>query len=87
MPKKRTSLEALTLTPVTAEPQQAAKAGPSRRPHVKQQTVYLPIAVYEQLRTVAFHERKKMHDYMLEGLDRAFKARGLKSISELTRKR
>jgi hypothetical protein len=84
MAKKRTSLEALNLKPVIEEAHQE-KASSGRRPHVRQQTVYLPLSVYEQLRTVAFQERKKMHDYLIEGLDRAFQARGLKSIAELTR--
>ena len=57
-----------------------------RRPGIKQQTAYLPEAVYEQLRRLAFEERHKMHDYILEGLDRVFKDRGLKSIPELTRR-
>lgn len=48
------------------------------------QTVYLPSAVHEQLRQLAFEERKKMHDYLVEGLDRVFKDRGLKSYIELS---
>ncbi len=51
---------------------------------MKQQTVYLPIKVHEQLRRLAFDERAKMHDYLLEGLDLVFRARGLRSIAELT---
>ena len=50
-----------------------------------QQTVYLPHAVHEQLRELAFIERVKMHSILMEGLDLAFRARGLKSIAELTR--
>lgn len=49
-------------------------------------TVYAPKVVFEQWRELAFTERKKMHDYLLEGLDRVFKDRGLKSIAELTGK-
>lgn len=48
------------------------------------QTVYLPPAVHEQLRQLAFEERKKMHDYLVEGLDRVFKNRGLKPYVELS---
>ena len=51
------------------------------------QTVYLPSAVYEQLRQLAFEERKKMHDYLVEGLDRVFKDRGLKPYVELSDKK
>jgi len=50
-----------------------------------QQTVYLPPAVHDQLRELAFAERVKMHTILMEGLDLVFKARGLKPLSELTR--
>ena len=56
---------------------------PSKSEIVKQ-TVYLPAAVHEQLRQLAFEERKKMHDYLVEGLDRVFKNRGLKPFAELS---
>lgn len=54
---------------------------------IVKQTVYLPSAVHEQLRHLAFEERKKMHDYLVEGLDRVFKDRGLKSYAELSGER
>lgn len=47
------------------------------------QTVYLPPAVHRQLRALAFEEERKMHDYLMEGLDLVFRKRGLKSVSEL----
>ena len=91
MATRRTSLESLRLAGDKAEkhltPKAPAEPQPQkRRPSVRQQTVYLPLAVYEQLRKLAFDERAKMHDYIIEGLDLAFKARGLKSIAELTGK-
>ena len=49
-----------------------------------QQTVYLPPAVHDQLRELAFSERVKMHALIMEGLDAVFRARGLKSIADLT---
>ena len=49
----------------------------------KKQSVYLGEQVYEQLRRLAFEERRKMHDYLIEGLDSVFRARGLPSIAEL----
>ncbi len=83
MTRKRTSLDAL----LRPEPEPAPVAPPAppakRRPHVRQQTVYLPIPVYEQLRRLAFEERVKMHSLLLEGLDRVFADRGLPSIREL----
>lgn len=79
--KKRTSLDALFGEELKAEPSQSARK--KNRPHVVQQTAYLPPEVYEQLRRLAFDERRKMHSYLLEGLDKVFAARGLPSIKEL----
>lgn len=64
------------------EVQTAAISKP--KSEIIKQTVYLPSAVHEQLRQLAFEERKKMHDYLVEGLDRVFKDRGLKSYVELS---
>jgi hypothetical protein len=93
MTKKRTSLNAVLSLPST----QAAPATPetspavaaqrsTRRPGIRQQTAYLPNPVYEQLRKLAFEERQRMHHYLLEGLDRVFRDRGLPSVEELTGK-
>ena len=51
----------------------------------KKQSVYLDEPVYEQLRRLAFDERRKMHDYLIEGLDSVFRSRGLPSIAELVK--
>lgn len=85
MSRKRTSLDAiLPPPPVPPAPLAAAPAAaPGLRPGVKQQTVYLPLPVYEQLRRVAFDERVKMHQLLLEGLDRVFRDRGLPGLDEL----
>lgn len=88
MPKKRTSLDELfndkTQTQNSTSTLQVEV--PNKPTDIKRQTVYLPEAVYEQIRTLAFQERRKMHDYLLEGLDLVFKSRGLKSLEELTKK-
>ena len=60
--------------------------GSGRRPGIKQQTAYLPEPVYEQLRKLAFDERRRIHSYIMEGLDRVFHDRGLPSVEELTGK-
>ncbi len=95
MSRKRTSLSAV-LGPIgstpsanaaetaTAADTQRKRKSPPRRPGIKQQTAYLPEAVHEQLRLLAFEERRKMHSYIMEGLDLVFRARGLPSIAELT---
>ena len=59
--------------------------GGGQRAHVKQLTLYLPHPVYRQLRELAFHEEKRMHSLLLEGLDRLFADRGARSIEQLTR--
>ena len=93
MARKRTSLSAILNEPAhkragnsrtDAERSQATQPK-SKRPKVKQQTVYLPLPVYEQLRTLAFEERRKMHGYLLEGLDRVFTDRGLPPVQALLR--
>ena len=92
--KKRTSLDALISAPETSalrrsrasSPVAELEANDEDKAQIVRQTVYLPESVYDQLRTLAFEERRKMHDYLLEGLDLVFKRRGLKSIAELTGK-
>jgi len=88
--KKRTSLDAVLGVHIGEQqderfgvPEPPLQQPRTRRAGIKQQTAYLPHPVYEQLRTLAFEERRKMHDYILEGLDRVFRDRGLPSIAEL----
>jgi hypothetical protein len=90
MSKQRRTVLSGVVTPFApplAEPRQEAGPEPSqarRKPTTIQQTVYLPPAVHEQLRELAFTERVKMHALLMEGLDLVFKARGPKPLSELT---
>jgi hypothetical protein len=84
MRRKRTSLDVILATPEPA-PAPEPPSAPSRRPSVKQQTVYLPLAVHEQLRRLAFEERRRMHELLMEGLDRVFRDRGLPGLAELRR--
>lgn len=93
MARKRTSLEALLEVAEPAQPTRARPKAEGTAPRrtignkpIKQQTVYLPIPVYEQLRRLAFDEREKMHTLIMEGLDRVFQDRGLKSLAELEAK-
>ena len=53
----------------------------------KQLSVYLEPPVYDQLRDIAYAERAKIHQLMLEALDLLFKARGALSIDQVTRQR
>ena len=97
--KKRTSLEAILTDAVNIAPSPAPPDAPAPSPQaprkketpasiavdaaVRKQTAYLKLPVYEQLRRLAFEERHKMHDYLMEGLDLVFRARGLPSVAEL----
>ena len=93
MAKKRTSLDTLTLQPekpvqAIVEKQNPPSVPPFQRGEggIIKQTAYLPQPVHEQLRRLAFEERAKMHDYLMEGLDLVFAKRGLPSIEELKSK-
>ena len=39
-------------------------------------SVYLPMAIHEALRELAFRERRKIHDIILEGIEMALRNRG-----------
>ncbi|MGJ5813629.1 ribbon-helix-helix domain-containing protein [Paludibaculum fermentans] len=69
--------------PMLAAIQPQERAGGSKRHSVKQHTAYLPLAVHEQLRKLAFEENRKMHDYLMEGLDRVFADRGLPAVKDI----
>ena len=47
----------------------------------------LPEPVYEALRKIAFEERLKIHDVVLEGIDIALRRRGYTSIESLVGKK
>lgn len=53
----------------------------------KQLSVYLEPPVHDQLRDIAYTERTKIHQLMLESLDLLFKARGALSIDQLSKER
>lgn len=87
-PAPQPTAEVVELTQPTPEPtrpaarKEAAKQAPLKKRSV-QQTLYLDQQVHDQLRELAFHERKAMHGLVLEGLDLLFKKRGLKSLAQL----
>jgi hypothetical protein len=56
------------------------------RPDIKHTSVYLPEAAYEALRQVAFDERRKIHDLLIEGVELALKKRGYPPIAEMKAK-
>jgi hypothetical protein len=95
MNRKRTSLDAI-MTRVVEDPTPpviavATLKAPREEPPARltdpsvivKQTAYLKLAVHEQLRRLAFEERRKQHDYLIEGLDLVFRKRGLPGVAEL----
>ncbi len=97
MPPKRQPLS-VALGQHKAEPEPAAPEIPAEPVAIKpekrtssagtkgktvQQTVYLSPAAHEQLRKIAFDERVKMHDILMEGLNLAFERRGLPRTTDL----
>lgn len=53
-------------------------------PETVRYTAYLPKPVYRQLKELAFTHDRKMHDFVLEGLDMVFGEHGVRSIRDLT---
>jgi hypothetical protein len=56
---------------------------PPDKPAIVHSSLYLPHAVYEALREIAYDERLKIHDLVLEGIDSALRRRGYPSIENI----
>ena len=69
--------------PATASSAPREPAGRRPRPDIVHSSLYLPDAVYEALREIAFHERVKIHDLVMQGIDAVLKKRGYPSIDDL----
>ena len=71
----------------TPRSRQRAKAapGPSER-LIVHSSLYLPEGVYEALRKIAFEERRKIHDLVLEGVDAVLRKRGYPTVGALKTK-
>jgi hypothetical protein len=72
-------------TPTTRKRISATGAARTRaeRPSIVHSSLYLPEPVYETLRKIAFEERLKIHDVVLEGIDLALRRRGYPSVESL----
>jgi hypothetical protein len=53
------------------------------RPSIIHSSLYLPEPVYEALREVAFKERCKIHDLVMQGIDLALRKRGYPPVEDL----
>lgn len=80
-PSSKTSAEIVQLSPSTNHNGMASRGTLKER--AKQLSVYLEPPVYDQLRDIAYAERTKIHQLMLESLDLLFKARGALGIHQL----
>jgi hypothetical protein len=86
MVRDASSPEPAPLAAAAAEAPKPARRRSATKEATIQQTVYLPPAVHDQLRELAFAERVKMHTLIMEGLDAVFRTRGMKSITDLNGK-
>ena len=76
--------EVIQLAP--AKPVEANPRG-TLKERAKQLSVYLEPPVHDQLRDIAYSERTKIHQLMLEALDLLFQKRGALSINQLMQQR
>ena len=67
----------------TASSASGEPAGRRPRPDIVHSSLYLPDGVYEALREIAFHERVKIHDLVIQGIDAVLKKRRYPSINDL----
>jgi hypothetical protein len=74
-------------SPASGRSAPAKPAGRWTRPDIKHTSVYLPEAAYEALRQVAFDERCKIHDLLIEGVELALKKRGYPALADMKAKR
>ena len=56
---------------------------PPARPKIVHTSLYLPEGVHEALREIAFHERAKIHDLIVEGIALVLRKRGYPSLEDL----
>lgn len=78
----------LTEAPSTPSVETAVPAfSPKRRarPDIVHTSVYLPKAVYQQLREIAFHRDVKIHDVIMEGISAALVEHGKPDVAMLKR--
>lgn len=73
------------VTPASA-PEPAKKRAPIKgETEMFRTSLYLSRAVHDVLREIAFHERKKVHDLFMEGLDLVLEKRRHPSTAEIVR--
>lgn len=86
VPARQQSAEIVPIS-TSAPPAGGTNPRGTLKQRAKQLSVYLEPPVHDQLRDIAYTERTKIHQLMLEALDLLFKARGALSIEQLTKER
>jgi len=61
----------------------AARKPAEGPPDMVHSSLYLPGPVYEALREIAFLERLKIHDVVMQGIDLALRKRGYPAVDDL----
>jgi hypothetical protein len=64
-------------------PRAETPSRPPERPAVIHSSLYLPAPVYEALRQIAFDERAKIHDLVMQGIEAVLRKRGYPSVDDL----
>lgn len=62
---------------------QAVESAAKAESELFRTSLYLSRPVHEKLREIAFHERKRVNELLIEGLDKVFAERGYPSSDEL----
>ena len=62
--------------PATASAPTARATTPKTRTGPLKTSIYIPDHVHDRLREIAFAERRKVHDLLMEGIDRVIEDRG-----------
>ena len=70
-------------TPQTGSGLPKPPAGRRPSPSVVHSSLYLPEGVHDALREAAFHERCKIHDIIMQGIDAALRKRGYPPVEDL----
>jgi hypothetical protein len=78
MSKRPSLIDSLTVPTQAAVPVAEPVPPPQVKPRrdVQHTSIYVPRAAFERLREIAFSERVKIHDLIMEGVDRVIENRG-----------
>lgn len=78
MPKRPSIIDQVALTPPAPDPvaEPARTATPLTNPDVHKTSLYIPRPAFERLREIAYTKRCKVHDLVMQGIDRVIAEHG-----------